>query len=122
MTVKELVEKHLSHLGTPTGTHETCPKCGDRCPEHTGLITVSLGEADVFVGCYVCLDKEVADNPLALGMLETMFASVEHVQKLQRYTDWLKLCLHEHTGMDADAFEAWVERQAADMPAVAFMS
>jgi len=120
MTVKELVEKHLSHLGTPTGTNETCPKCGDHCPANTALITVSLGESDVFVGCYICLDNEVRDNPLALGMLETMFASAQHVQKLQRYTDWLKLALHEKAGMSADDFEQWVEQRASEMPQVAY--
>lgn len=116
MTVKDLVEKHLAHLGTPTGTQQTCPKCGDRCPSNTGLITVSLGESDVFVGCYICLDNEVRDNPLALGMLETMFASAQHVQKLQRYTDWLKLALHEHAGLTDGQFEEWVQERAQEMP------
>lgn len=86
-TVKEMVEEHLSHLGLPVGTDDICPKCGDRCPPRTGLITVSADTEDVFVGCYICLDNEVKDNPLAHALLQTMFTSMRHIQALQTYVE-----------------------------------
>lgn len=90
MTLKELVKKHLSHLGVPTGTDDVCPICKDRCPPNTGLVTISHGERDVFVGCYICLDNELRDNPIGLALLETVLATSENVVLLQKWVGWLR--------------------------------
>lgn len=92
-TTKEMVEDHFPSLD-PVGQTVTCPKCGDGCPPNTGLITISNDDGDdVFKGCYICLDNEVKDHPLAHGILQAMFAMAEHTAKINKHILWLKYAL-----------------------------